>query len=137
MAEDKDKYNRPRKKIPNYKREPGKLPTFEIDPNSEIVLPEALEAAAERYRKIKNKSEIDPNSEIVLPEKLIKAAERYRKIKNKSSDFPMSKEGSPTVTDTETGETTFGRPRKFEHGGMASCRGMGKAVKGGKFTGVK
>jgi hypothetical protein len=25
----------------------------------------------------------------------------------------MSKEGSPTVTDTETGETTFGRPRKF------------------------
>ena len=109
MAEDKDKYNRPRKKIPNYKREPGKLPTFEIDPNSEIV----------------------------LPEKLIKAAERYRKIKNKSSDFPMSKEGSPTVTDTETGETTFGRPRKFEHGGMASCRGMGKAVKGGKFTGVK
>jgi hypothetical protein len=54
-----------------------------------------------------------------------------------SSDFPMSKEGSPTVTDTETGETTFGRPRKFEHGGMASCRGMGKAVKGGKFTGVK
>jgi hypothetical protein len=27
--------------------------------------------------------------------------------------------------------------RKFEHGGMASCRGMGKAVKGGKFTGVK
>ena len=109
MPEDKDKYNRPRKKIPNYKREPGKLPTFEIDPNSEIV----------------------------LPEKLIKAAERYRKIKNKSSDFPMSKEGSPTVTDTETGETTFGRPRKFEHGGMASCRGMGKAVKGGKFIGVK
>ena len=53
MPEDKDKYNRPRKKIPNYKREPGKLPTFEIDPNSEKVLPEALEAA-ERYRKIKN-----------------------------------------------------------------------------------
>jgi hypothetical protein len=115
MPEDKDKYNKPRKKIPNYKREPGKLPTFEIDPNSGKVLPEALEAA-ERYRKIKNKSEIDPNSEIVLPEKLIKAAERYRKIKNKSSDFPMSKEGSPTVTDTETGETTFGRPRKFNSG---------------------
>jgi hypothetical protein len=31
----------------------------------------------------------------------------------------MSKEGSPTVTDTETGETTFGRPRKFNSGGMA------------------
>ena len=102
MPEDKDKYNRPRKKIPNYKREPGKLPTFEIDPNSEKVLPEALEAA-----------------------------ERYRKIKNKSSDFPMSKEGSPTVTDTETGQTTFGRPQNF------SCGGMGKAVRGGKFIGVK
>jgi hypothetical protein len=125
MPEDKDKYNRPRKKIPNYKREPGKLPTFEIDPNSEKVLPEALEAA-ERYRKIKNKSEIDPNSEIVLPEKLIKAAERYRKIKNKSSDFPMSKEGSPTVTDTETGETTFGRPRKFSSGELADLIGPSK-----------
>jgi hypothetical protein len=49
----------------------------------------------------------------------------------------MFREGSPTVTDTETGETTYGRPRKFEHGGMASCRGMGKAIKGGKFIGVK
>ena len=48
-----------------------------------------------------------------------------------SSDFPMSKEGSPRVTDTETGETTFGRPKNF------SCGGMGKAVKGGKFIGVK
>jgi hypothetical protein len=26
---------------------------------------------------------------------------------------------------------------KYKDGGMASCRGMGKAVKGGKFTGVK
>ena len=49
----------------------------------------------------------------------------------------MPREGSPTVTDTETGEVTYGRPRKFEHGGMASCRGMGKAIKGGKFIGVK
>jgi hypothetical protein len=32
----------------------------------------------------------------------------------------MSKEGSPTVTDTETGETTFGRPRKFSSGGMVA-----------------
>ena len=47
------------------------------------------------------------------------------------SDFPMSKEGSPTVTDTETGQTTFGRPQNF------SCGGMGKAVRGGKFIGVK
>jgi hypothetical protein len=35
----------------------------------------------------------------------------------------MSKEGSPTVTDTETGQTTFGRPQNF------SCGGMGKAVR--------
>jgi hypothetical protein len=41
------------------------------------------------------------------------------------SDFPMSKEGSPTVTDTETGQTTFGRPRKLEHGGMASVQWNG------------
>jgi hypothetical protein len=52
-------------------------------------------------------------------------------------DLPMSKEGSPTVTDTETGKVTYGKPEKFEHGGMASCRGMGKAIKGGKFIGVK
>jgi hypothetical protein len=68
---------------------------------------------------------------------VLKRLKKTAKSRCKSSDFPMSKEGSPTVTDTETGETTFGRPRKFEHGGMASCRGMGKAVKGGKFTGVK
>jgi hypothetical protein len=41
-----------------------------------------------------------------------------------SSDFPMSKEGSPTVTDTETGQTTFGRPTKFVQG---IAGGMGKA----------
>ena len=43
----------------------------------------------------------------------------------------MPREGSPIVTDTETGEKTFGRPRNF------SCGGMGKAVRGGKFIGVK
>jgi hypothetical protein len=26
---------------------------------------------------------------------------------------------------------------KYKHGGMSNCRGMGKAIKGGKFTGVK
>jgi hypothetical protein len=29
-------------------------------------------------------------------------------MKDQGFDFPMSKEGSPTVTDTETGETTYG-----------------------------
>jgi hypothetical protein len=57
--------------------------------------------------------------------------------KDEGDDLPMSKEGSPTVTDTETGKVTYGKPEKFEHGGMASCRGMGKAIKGGKFIGVK
>ena len=66
-----------------------------------------------------------------------KKKEKPEYLEDEGEDLSMSKEGSPTVTDTETGETTFGRPRKFEHGGMASCRGMGKAVKGGKFTGVK
>ena len=59
------------------------------------------------------------------------------KSKDMGDDLPMSKEGSPTVTDTETGKVTYGKPEKFEHGGMASCRGMGKAIKGGKFIGVK
>jgi hypothetical protein len=66
-----------------------------------------------------------------------KKKEKPEYLEDEGEDLSMSKEGSPTVTDTETGETTFGRPKKFEHGGMASCRGMGKAVKGGKFTGVK
>ena len=52
-------------------------------------------------------------------------------------DLPMPRESSPIVTDTETGEVTYGKPKNFEHGGMASCKGMGKAIKGGKFIGVK
>jgi len=58
-------------------------------------------------------------------------------VLDEGDDLPMSKESSPTVTDTETGKVTYGKPEKFEHGGMASCRGMGKAIKGGKFIGVK
>jgi len=52
-------------------------------------------------------------------------------LKDEGDDLPMSKESSPTVTDTETGETTYGKPQNF------SCGGMGKAVRGGKFIGVK
>jgi len=51
--------------------------------------------------------------------------------RDEGDDLPMSKESSPTVTDTETGETTYGKPQNF------SCGGMGKAVRGGKFIGVK
>ena len=56
--------------------------------------------------------------------------------KDMGDDLPMSREGSPIVTDTETGEKTYGAP-KMKHGGMASCRGMGIAIKGGKFIGTK
>jgi hypothetical protein len=40
-----------------------------------------------------------------------------KKPKDEGADLPMSKEGSPTVTDTETGEVTYGRPRKYSLGG--------------------
>jgi hypothetical protein len=46
----------------------------------------------------------------------IRAKEYKRKLKEATKDLPMSKEGSPTVTDTETGEVTYGRPRKFNSG---------------------
>ena len=58
---------------------------------------------------------------------------RKRKM---GDDFPMSKEGSPTVTDTETGEVTYGRPKDFNKGGMMECRGGGIAITGKKFQGV-
>jgi len=57
-------------------------------------------------------------------------------MKDKGFDFPMSREGSPTVTDTETGETTYGRPKDFNKGGMMECRGGGIAITGKKFQGV-
>jgi hypothetical protein len=66
-----------------------------------------------------------------------KKIEKPEYLMEGDTGIPMPREGSPTVTDTETGEVTYGRPRNFEHGGMASCRGMGKAIKGGKFIGVK
>jgi hypothetical protein len=71
-----------------------------------------------------NAKNIDPNFE----------------MKDQGFDFPMSKEGSPTVTDTETGETTYGsprrRPRHKKKGGMIECRGGGIAITGKKFQGV-
>ena len=51
-------------------------------------------------------------------------------------DLPMSREGSPIVTDMETGEKTYGRPRDFNKGGMMECRGGGIAIRGKKFEGV-
>ena len=40
-----------------------------------------------------------------------------KKPKDEGADLPMSKEGSPTVTDTETGEVTYGKPKKLSFGG--------------------
>ena len=56
--------------------------------------------------------------------------------KDMGDDLPMSQEGSPTVTDTETGEVTYGRPKDFNKGGMMECRGGGIAITGKKFQGV-
>ena len=69
-----------------------------------------------------------------IPKRMLKEFERKRALS--SSDLPMSKEGSPTVTDTETGETTYGRPKDFNKGGMMECRGGGIAISGKKFQGV-
>ena len=64
------------------------------------------------------------------------ADEFKRKRDAMGDDLPMSKESSPTVTDTETGETTYGRPKDFNKGGMIECRGGGIAITGKKFQGV-
>jgi hypothetical protein len=61
---------------------------------------------------------------------------QMKDIKDEAIDLPMSREGSPTVTDTETGETTYGRPKDFNKGGMIECRGGGIAIRGKKFQGV-
>ena len=70
----------------------------------------------------------------------IKLKEYLRKLDENTKDLPMSKEGSPTVTDTETGETTYGSPRRRpkhkKKGGMIECRGGGIAITGKKFQGV-
>ena len=65
-----------------------------------------------------------------------KATYNKKPKKYMRDDLPMSREGSPTVTDTETGETTYGRPKDFNKGGMMECRGGGIAITGKKFQGV-
>jgi hypothetical protein len=80
---------------------------------------------------------IDPNFEMKMERKNI---DPNFEMKDQGFDFPMSKEGSPTVTDTETGETTYGSPRRRpkhkKKGGMIECRGGGIAITGKKFQGV-
>ena len=48
-----------------------------------------------------------------------------KKPKDEGADLPMSKEGSPTVTDTETGEVTYGKPKKLSLGKMISGDRLG------------
>jgi len=48
-----------------------------------------------------------------------------KKPKDEGADLPMSKEGSPTVTDTETGEVTYGKPKKYSLGKMISGDRLG------------
>jgi hypothetical protein len=73
-----------------------------------------------------------------IPKRMLKEFERKRD--DMGDDLPMSMEGSPTVTDTETGETTYGSPRRRpkhkKKGGMIECRGGGIAITGKKFQGV-
>lgn len=99
-------YDNEAKYYPNSKREPVK-PIFD-------------------FRKKYPSPKIEPGkAPTETPEKIKKYYEQI-----------MGSDRSPTVTDTETGEVTYGRPRTFEHGGMAECRGSGKAIKGKKFQGV-
>jgi len=94
-------HNNEAKYYPNSKREPEK-PIFD-------------------FRKKRPSPKIEPGKALKeTPEQIKKYLEKT-----------MGSDRSPTVTDTETGQTTFGRPQNF------SCGGMGKAVRGGKFIGVK
>ena len=105
----------------------------QADKGEDRVTPADLERV-QNFMKNKDKIKFPPKK-IKKPEYLGDTG--IPMPKDEGDDLPMSKEGSPTVTDTETGKVTYGKPEKFEHGGMASCRGMGKAIKGGKFIGVK
>ena len=87
-----------------------------------------------------------------IPKRMLKEFERKRALSSGPSlkgptgpikpkkymgdDLHMSREGSPAVTDTETGETTYGRPKDFNIGVMMECRGGGIAISGKKFQGV-
>ena len=96
-----------------------------------------------KYKKTRN---IDPNFIMKRQPKLMDPNFEMKRepknidpnfiMKDKGFDFPMSREGSPTVTDTETGEVTYGRPKDFNKGGMMECRGGGIAISGKKFQGV-
>ena len=89
-------HNNEAKYYPNSKREPEK-PIFD-------------------FRKKRPSPKIEPGKALKeTPEQIKKYYEQ--KFQN---------DRSPTVTDTETGETTFGRPRKFSSGELADLIGPSK-----------
>ena len=99
-------------------------------PDNELTKEDRLSKAKEWLKK--NRGKIFGKKTDQKPVLLKKNKDKPFGIeRDEGDDLPMSKESSPTVTDTETGETTFGKPQNF------SCGGMGKAVRGGKFIGVK
>jgi hypothetical protein len=82
------------------------------------------------YSDYKTKSKGVSYDKIFDIGKSSKLAINLRKGKSNSSFGQDSKTEGATATFTKT----FGGP-KMKTGGM--CRGMGKAIRGGKFTGVK
>jgi hypothetical protein len=89
-------HNNEAKYYPNSKREPEK-PIFD-------------------FRKKRPSPKIEPGKPPKeMPEQIKKYLEKT-----------MGSDRSPTVTDTETGETTFGRPRKFSSGELADLIGPSK-----------
>ena len=89
-------HNNEAKYYPNSKREPEK-PIFD-------------------FRKKRPSPKIEPGKALKeTPEQIKKYLEKT-----------MGSDRSPTVTDTETGETTFGRPRKFSSGELADLIGPSK-----------
>jgi len=91
-------------------------------PDNELTREDRLNKAKEWLKKNRGK---------IFGKKTDQKPVLLKENKDEGDDLPMSKESSPTVTDTETGKTTYGKPQNF------SCGGMGKAVRGGKFIGVK
>jgi hypothetical protein len=89
-------HNNEAKYYPNSKREPEK-PIFD-------------------FRKKRPSPKIEPGKP---PKEMPEQIKKYLEQK-------FQNDRSPTVTDTETGETTFGRPRKFSSGELADLIGPSK-----------
>ena len=123
-----------------YTRQKGKN-TFETNPKKYDVQGNRRAYVEDQA----NKNEDRPTqSDIERMENFMKNKDKIKfpskKIKKPEylgdTGIPMPREGSPIVTDMETGEVTYGRPKDFNKGGMMECRGGGIAISGKKFQGV-